>query len=85
MYETTLEIVMLNLMSLSQWQLIFYDKVPVRNSWPVKDKFTCRVCQKKTRPNKFICTGKDFEEALTILKNHFSTEIKVPGCSLDIF
>ena len=65
MYEITSEIVVLNRMSLSEWLLIFFDKVPGLNSWPMKDKFTLSVCQ-----NKFIYTGKDFEGTLTIFENH---------------
>ena len=71
MYETILEIVILNLMSLSEWELIFFDKIPVRNFWPMNDKFTFIVCQKenkKTWPIKFICTGKDFMGTLTVLE-----------------
>ena len=84
MYETTLETVVLNLMSSSEWLLIFLEKVPGLNSWPMKDKFTFRVCQ-RNMTRKFIYTGKDFEGTLTILENHSSTEIKVPVCFLDIF
>ena len=59
-----------------------FDKVPVRNSWPMKDKFTFRVCQnKKHEQSNFSALTK----TLTILENHFSTVIKVPGCFLDIF
>ena len=35
-----------NLMALSEWSLIFFDKVPGLNSWPMKDEFTFRVCQR---------------------------------------
>ena len=56
MYEITLVNVVLNLMSLSERLLIFFDKVLGLNSWTMKDKFTFRVCR-----SKFIYTGKDFE------------------------
>ena len=46
MYEITLEIVVLNLISLSEWLLIVFDKVPGLNSWPMKDKFTFTSCQR---------------------------------------
>ena len=65
MYEITLVIVVLYFISLSERLLIFSDKVPGLNSWPMKDKFTFRVCQ-----SKFIYTGKDFEGTLAIFENH---------------